>query len=235
MSSNSKSRSRSSRTRHHGRTAGDQTDTNAQMVAVLRSIDSKQNTQVRGSEPKVPDVPRLVLKREKVHTFEKTITLGLYAQTTTDSSNAYSFTLQSITDYTSLTNLFDCWRFAQITMDFVPFTTAQVTGMPPPLYSVIDYDDAVGPTSLTSLLEYDTLKVTEWGVVHTRTFTPRFAKAGYAGTFTAYTQSEPNDWVDAASSATLYYGCKIWTNAASIAGFGYYVTARIIVQCKNSR
>jgi len=206
---------------------------NSAVVTVLKAIDQKQMSQTHGTEPNVPDVPRLYLKRNKVYTFERCQSIGAISYTTSDVSNAYSFTLGALPGSGEFTALFDSYRLIQVTLDFIP--TGSTAAVPTPLYSVLDYDDAVGPTALNDLLQYDTLKVTSGGAFHSRTFTPRYATAAYSGVFTSFSQSKFNDWVDVASPSVLYFGCKIWMPSTTAMGVAYAVTARVVLQCQNTR
>jgi hypothetical protein len=192
-----------------------------------------QSTQTRGSEPTVPDVPRIHLRRDKVHTFERTVSVAfLNAPTAVDTFATYNFSLATLPNSTEYTTLFDQYRIAQITLTFQPSTLVATSS---PLYSVIDYDDSNAPTSLNDLLQYDTLKTTMTGAYHIRTLNPRFTLGAYSGTLTSYANA-PNDmWVDVASPGVQYYGVKICWPAFTGATGTFSVLGRYVVQFRNTR
>jgi hypothetical protein len=174
-----------------------------------------------------------MLRRDKVHTFERTVSVAfLSAPTAVDTYTAYSFTLGTLPNSTEYTQLFDQYRIVQVTITFQPSTLVATSS---PLYTVIDYDDANAPTSLNDLLQYDTLKTTMTGAYHVRTVNPRFTLGAYSGTLTSFANA-PNDmWVDVASPNVQYYGVKLGWPAFTGATGTLSVMARYVVQFRNTR
>lgn len=140
----------------------------------------------------------------------------------TTSTAAYKFKLSSLPGYTEITTLFDKYRIRGVRATFMPRinvfrltdlgagTTTATTS--PPIFSVVDYDDATAPANAAVLHEYENCKVhyefRPWSVF----FRPRVAIGTYgSGAFTSYSTGAANLWCDAASPDIEYYGLKVAT------------------------
>jgi hypothetical protein len=202
---------------------------------LLRRIALAEETQQRGVPPAVPDVQPIQKARNKVFTFAKQRSIGtVTGSTTLDVFGSFQFDLNTTTDAANFQALFDQWRILQISVQFVPNTTGPYQG---PVYTVIDYDDANVPTTIASLLEYDTLEITQPGTMITRTFTPKMAVAAYSGVFTSFAQGRAGTWIDVASPSVQHYGLK-WGIAALAGGTTtqiYTVTCTVVYQFRNTR
>jgi len=206
--------------------------TGAQSLQALKSIVQMQEVQVRGTEPQVPDVPRLILKRNKVYTVSQATQLSVITTSTTvDTAIGYSFNLGNFPDYTSYTSVFDAYRLVQIVVEFIP---RQSSINDPPLYSILDYDDSATPSALSVLQQYDTLKMTQAGQIHTRVLNPRIAIAAYSVSFSSFAQANSMVWIDSANVNVQYYGVKIYIQAGANVTT-YDVTVRSTMQFRNSR
>jgi len=209
---------------------------NSRVLTTLKSIDDAQQTNVRGRVPAVPDTLRIRAKRDKIYTFHKQQSSSVITPSVTlDQLGAFQFDLNSTSDSGSFQALFDCWRIVQVSIEFVPLTTGPYAA---PLYTVIDYDDANTPASIASLLEYDTLEITQAGSFLTRTFNPRAAVGVYSSTlFTNFARTTAGQWMDVASPTTKYYALK-WGIPALPGGTTtavYQTVASIVYQFKNTR
>jgi len=172
---------------------------------ILDKIAESLAHQQTSSLPVVPDIKMNRIKGNKVYTFEQSFTSGIGGNNTTETDMAFSFSLNSIANATSLTNIFDTYRIIAVRAQFIPNETAQGSGGP--VYTVIDYDDT-STTSLTAALQYDTLQVAPAGAFFERNFAPRVAVSAYAGTsFGSFAQLN-NTWIDTASSSVAHYGLK---------------------------
>ena len=76
-------------------------------------------------------------------------------------ANAWSFNLSQLPNYTDFTNLYDQYRINKIVFKIIPkFSEASINAGTAnnanlaQIHSVIDYDDAVTPTALSDLVQY---------------------------------------------------------------------------------
>lgn len=196
----------------------------------LKELLRIQATNIHGSDPTVPDVPRILLKRDKVYTFERSVSVAvLNSPTSVNTYTSYSFTLKTIPNSSEFVALFDQYRISQVTLTFQPTTLVATSS---PFYSVLDYDDANAPTSLNDLLQYDSLLVTETGSYHVRTFNPRASLGAYSGTLNQYASASGGMWFDVASDEVQYFGVKTCWPAYTGSNGSLNVLARYIVQFK---
>lgn len=208
-----------------------------QMLELTKKIADSQITQNQGRPPAVPDVPRLLLKRDKVFTFARSLTLAsLVPSTTVDLFGAYSFHLDQCANYTEFTALFDQYRIMQVQIDFI-WDLGQNSGCSP-LYTILDYDDASAPVNLGEYLQYDTLMITSGGSRdHSRVVHPQAAAAMYSGTFTSFGNAPRMMWQNCASPGIQYYGVKyaIPASAGNPTTAAYQVVAKYVLQFRNTR
>jgi len=187
--------------------------------------------------PRIEDIPRMVLKRDKVFTIAQNANLGLVSTSSTLSSfGAIAFSLSESALSSSLLAVFDAFRIVQVTLRFVPQFKITTGGIYPPLLTVLDYDDNTVLSTTAQAQAYDTVVETPFSNYVERTLQPRLAVAAYGGsTFSSYSQVK-NAWVDAASPATPYYGVKWAVGATSAAVTGAYsIDSEIIYQFRNVR
>jgi len=120
-----------------------------------------------------------------------------------------SVTLGQFSDNLSaLTGLFDQYRINCVEAWLKPATgivgaTAAPAGSE--LYTMLDYDSGVTPTSIAAANGYSTCIQSEIGETQKRTFKPRVAYAAYSGAFTSYANQQAG-WIDCASPGVLHYG-----------------------------
>jgi len=204
------------------------------LTSRLDRIIDLESVQARGVVPRVRDITPIMFRRDRPFTIDKTVSLGTVAlSATADMTAGVSFILGQVPEVTSLTSIFDAYRIIQAEISFVPLLSNVAT---PPLYTVIDYDDASPLTSLGATLEYDTLLITQSGQLNHRVLTPRTALAAYSGSFTSYAQNS-RTWVDAASPNVQYYGVKYYLPALTGAtpAQAYTIAARYVIQFRNTR
>jgi len=125
------------------------------------------------------------------------------------------FNLAGLDNASAFETLFDQYRIDCVEVTFSPLITMNVTPgiVFPRLYTVIDYDDYVAPTSLAYLRQYDSCIISPPGSGVVRTLCPASALAAYTGTFTGYANRQ-RQWIDIASPTAQHYGIKFAIEAA---------------------
>jgi len=193
-------------------------------VTVLKDIRELEKTQIRGVPPAVHDPTALSIRNSKVHTFSRSFPGGTISSSPTiDQSGSVSASLSLFTSVTEFTSLFDSYRITQMQVQFIP-----VSNPGSALYTVLD-DDSNVLVSLTPVLEYDTLHISQTGQLQTRVLTPRVALAAFGSSvFTSFAQRS-YVWLDAASPTVPHYGVKWYY--PSIPGLPTAPAYTIIVSC----
>lgn len=200
----------------------------------LVDLNRRQESQIRAFMERVPDVPRIVMKRDKVYTFcrASTSTTLLNSQVT---PVGYSFapSLNDLPNSSEFVNLFEQYRIIQITWLFVPL----FTGLANPLYTWFDPDDDATPTGLAEGRQNQTLRISQVGQFVERTFTAQTSQDGIAtgGAISGYSAPSSSVWMDTASLTNKYYGIKAVFAANSNVGAAvpmYSVECSVIVQCR---
>jgi len=174
--------------------------------------------------------------RDKTYSFWQTVAGPTISYSPTiETDGAIVFTLVALGNFSAFVALFDAYRIVQVKVSFQPVGTVSVgaTVMVPPLYTVIDYDDA-NSTIVSALQEYDTLQVVPNGQFFERVLYPRIAVAAYSGTFTSYAQMK-DQWLDCNSTAVQHYGLKYGLPTASESFTGWYTTISYLIQFKQTR
>ncbi len=124
--------------------------------------------------------------------------------------NAYYGQLNFLSNAAAFTSLFDQYKILAMRYTFIPRTNVvSGTAYNPPMYSCIDYDDAVPITSRSEMTQRSNVAVTQVYESLQRTFKPHVAVAAYSGTFTSY-KNEPADWIDVLSPGVQHYGIKMF-------------------------
>lgn len=166
----------------------------------------------------------------------------LFDQTTiltSSTSNTYAalyWTASAdIAQFSSFAAIFDQYRIESVEVwiqpcqSLGPYISAGTTD----LYSVVDYDDANTPSSLTSLLQYRNCIVTSASNGHYRKFKPHIAMAAFSGAFTSYVNAK-DQWIDCGSGGVQHYGVKVGLEATPSAGqINVTCKVRLWVQFRN--
>lgn len=204
----------------------------------LTQLLAIQKTQQDTSIERVPDVPRMVLKRDKVYSFCRSAqVLVLNYQTISASGYSLAISLNSFTANSDFTSLFEQYRIAQLTFKFIP-QVAFVSSTPvPPLYTWIDQDDDSAPTSLDEGMQKETLRVSPPGQYLERNFIPQLSQDGLVSTNPAvsgYSAPSNNLWVDNVSNNVKYYGIKMWIPQSATLNnvAAYNVVCEAVIQCR---
>lgn len=156
-----------------------------------------------------------------------------------DFSAGYTFKLSDIADYTQWTSVFDQYRFKKVTVmvQGANQTSNQASNTLQPLITVIDYDDATGPATKETALNFGSSFVHHPNCNDRRSFVPRSASALYvnAGTFTGNAIMK-NQWIDCAASTVLHYGFKAFVPVSTTTNiFSYLGIVEYVIEFKNNR
>lgn len=129
---------------------------------------------------------------------------------------AISFEFGDLDQQASLAGVFDQYRFDKVELRFVPrdnaintMNVAAPNATIPTISVVLDFDDAIAPTSLAYVRQYDNVQGTTYGDgVLAVTVRPTVTPAVWAsGAFSGYAvQAAP--WIDAASTSVTHFGVK---------------------------
>jgi len=149
--------------------------------------------------------------------------------------SAFNWQLSYLPGYTEFTALYDQYKIESISLRIIPTATTSTPNDPATGYVTlaVDYDDAVTPTSMTSLFEYGTCQVFQPTEVIEMKLHPRIAKAAYSGAFTSYA-SEPAGWIDVGSPSVQHYGLKVGLAQTTVV-LKYNVFAEYELSFKSSR
>jgi hypothetical protein len=128
-----------------------------------------------------------------------------------------SFHLDELSEYTSMTDLFDQYRFDSVelfitSLNQAPLATTTATSCPA-LEIAVDFDDAVAPASLNAMRNYANLIVVPLGRSKKIKFTPHSTTYEYDGTTSVPSGNRRLAWHDCAQPTIRHYGLK-WALAS---------------------
>lgn len=202
---------------------------------LLADMDHKLGAQMTSTQPSVLDVslPLRSKKRNVPYTFWQTTQIGTVTNNNiAEADYAFSFALNNLSNGPSFEAIFDTYKIIGIKVKIIP-TSGLATGGPP-LYVVIDYDDA-STLTIASMQQYDTLSIVPGGAYHERSLVPRMALAAFGGAFTSYAQQQ-DQWLDCASPGVLHYGVKCAIPQAATSNLSQWtILAEFIIQFRNVR
>jgi len=140
-----------------------------------------------------------------------------------------SFHLDELVEYTSMTDLFDQYRFDSVEVHIIslnqpPLSTVTATSCPA-LEIAIDYDDSSAPASLGALRNYQNLQVLPLGRSKKFKFVPHSTTYEYDGTSSVPSGNRRLVWHDCAQTSIRHYGLK-WGFASQpqISTFQFWYT-----------
>lgn len=198
----------------------------------LDQLVDLESSQRAAQLPRVRDKVPMVIAHNPIYTTTFAIALGTITPSlSADVINAYSFNISQAQLNAAWVAIFDLYRFLEIQVNFIPLNPSASQS---PLYTAIDYDDAV-PVSIAVLTAYETLQITAGPHMTTRTFTPRSIINAVVPTG-AFSVSN-RQWLDLSVQSTPFYGLKYGVPllASGSATPQFSVNARCIVQLKNVR
>lgn len=177
-------------------------------LRALESIERHEQTQIRAFMERVPDVPKLHLKRDKVYTFTRvTLTNSVMSNSTVASiAFAQAPSLSNVPNSSEFVNLFEQYRIIQATWLFVPV----FQGTANPLYTWFDPDDDSVPVGIAEGQQHQTTRISQSGQFVERTFTPTTSQDGIVtgSALTGYSAPNSMIWMDTDSLTNKYYGIK---------------------------
>lgn len=123
--------------------------------------------------------------RQPVHYFKRTVVQegAIVVDPTADAVGVIRFFLNELPNHTEFTSLYDQYMISGVNVKIVPRwnyvsnTTANVNWNGQ-LYSCLDYDDAVLPANLNTILQYQNVHMTRLTSVHKRFIKPKFNMLG---------------------------------------------------------
>jgi hypothetical protein len=183
-----------------------------------------------------PFFPRAPPSDNTVHRFHQMINLGtITSSVAVTVAASFSFSEAQLDLHSSYEAIFDQYRIPRIEFFTQPVapTVASATANSGFFFTVVDYDDSVGLSSIAGALDYENVIESVGFDGHYRDFVPHVAVAAYSGAFSSFA-NETSPWIDCASNAVLHYGVKcFWTTTDAA-----YLTAtfaRLYVEYRNVR
>lgn len=187
--------------------------------------------------------PRRVGLRQPVHMFKRaqfassviTVTGGV------DAYAAASFELQNIPSASEFTALYDQYKITGIKYQLMPrgntaeVGSSAVQGNQCRIFSVLDYDDSVAPTSIAQLTQYQNLKVTNSTQTHTRYFKPRFNLDILSGSVGLTGNAPTTGWIDVTNADVKHRGLKLAIQAPPAGTYVYDLLVTYYLMFKNVR
>lgn len=198
-----------------------------------------------------PSTTNLVVDSSSGASYNSTSGL-LLGPTTTGAQDAFfylKFTASDLPNISGLSSLFDSYRINKAEVEFLPaqnvMGNASLNGTPAglltqELITVLDYDDAVLPTSQSELEQYESYFRTPPYRYHKRTLVPACAMAVYktSGLQIGYAQ-KTKQWLDFAQTDVEHYGVHgcipCATTGTNTYRCGWYVRVRLWFDCKTVR
>lgn len=156
------------------------------------------------------------------------------------SYGSFSFTLGQLDISAALSTLYDQYRILGVDITFKPqYNVDQantVNSFLGELLTVIDYDDATVPSSITTLRAYESVVVSNTMTKQHRRFVPKMALAAYSGSLFNAFANQSGQWLDLASSSIPHYGIK-WalTGSPSTNITAYSVEWYVMLELKSIR
>lgn len=153
----------------------------------------------------------------------------------------FSQPFSTISGSSDFTNLYDQYCIKKIVVKMIPkinsnvVSTGGVTAGNADLcqvHSAIDYDDALAPTSVAPLVEYESYKMTRGSQIHTRVFTPRVE----LNVGSSDSAPKSYQWLDCDNTGIQHRGIKFWfSGPQSSVGTNLYfdMLVKVYFSCKN--
>lgn len=133
----------------------------------------------------------------------------LINNTLNDTPFSAVFRLSDVPNSTEFQNLYDQYKITAIKWKLMVRSSDYASGITAPkILSVIDKDDSLAPTNMSEILQYQNLKVSQFGTSHTRYLKP---SVGYQlGDLTTLVNMRAvgKGWIDMANPNVPHYGIK---------------------------
>lgn len=152
----------------------------------------------------------------------------LNTSTTINTFAALQFSLNNCQGYTSYTALFDQYKIDEIEVWIEPQAAAgsAVFGA---VYTAVDLDDAVTPTSIANVAAKQGALCGEGAAGRYHKWVPHLAVAGQTVT---NLMNFPSQWIDSAFTGVLHFGFKMAAAPTPAAILAYVYTVRMKVSFK---
>jgi len=170
-----------------------------------------------------PSFTRLDQTIRVVDTFY--VSAFITSSTTVPAGAASYFTLNNFTSATAYENVFDQYKIVQIEV-WLDLNGNQ-DAVQGELVTAVDNDDAVVPTTATSISDKQGALNGFGATGRYHRFRPHVAVAEFAGTFTSY-GNMPSTWIDSSSGNVQHYGFKAVLGVAG-AVVNYNMTVRAVI------
>lgn len=206
---------------------------NGPLLQQMSKLVQLNQQQIDRPAPDVLDIPRVLLKRNKVYTFSQTVQYGTISYTTVapPTSGIQVFALSDLGNLPNLSALFRQFRLSYVELNFEP-ASSNGTGLStvgfPPLYTALIVTQSSPPSTLADLLQYQTVQSVPFG-----SFVQRRLKPVPPSSLTA-DQYVRNPWLDTSAALSGWSGV-----AYSLGGVGptalngWTLTATIHAQFRN--
>jgi hypothetical protein len=135
------------------------------------------------------------------------------------SAGSFVFTLNDLYDVTDLTSNFDIYRLAKVEFEVRSVSNAcnvYTTEQRAVFMAAVDLDDSTTPT-LSSISQYDKMKIATCCQSLKFVFEPRFATSGDNGANNLVALNIPGTWIDCAQTGVVHRGLKYFVTAAASA------------------
>lgn len=218
---------------------------------MARFVSRRRPRRVKRARRLRKRVPRAV--NRQMHMFKRTTRLtDITASITSlgvqnNVATAYQFNLNQLPNVSEFTTLFDQYKITGAKITFVPGGSVSnitpISGQVLPhsfgrVLSAIDYDDATAPPDENTMLQYQSLKITNPNATHTRWIKPKVLAAIYQSAIATSYESRNAPFIDVGNPSVPHYGLKVWINAPVspvAASITYNVYVTLYFACKNVR
>lgn len=155
---------------------------------------------------------------------------------------AINFQFANVPAATDFTGLYDQYCIKGVKMTFIPRITGTVVtdatsvAAVGSLWTCIDYDDDSTPPNLATLLQYQNLKRTRVGAVHSRYLVPK-SNSQVSATVGNAPAPKAKVWLDVGSTNVPHYGLKLWYDSTAVGTptITYDATIKYYLAFKNVR
>jgi len=176
-----------------------------------------------------------IVVRPQIYTATARATFASFLSTSTVAviTTATSFYTTQFSQFSEYLGLFDQYRFDEIEVWIEPIQSQSVTSTNTGEYATsVDLDDANQPSNYAAVEGRQNSIVTTGLAGHYHKWVPHMAVAAYSGTFTSFSNADP-EWIDSGSPSVQHYGIKMATNPTA-AVMVYCLTVRAKVSFRNS-
>lgn len=178
-------------------------------------------------------------RRPNTYRFKRTLYVDNYITCSNTSDVAFSFipNLAQLPSSTDFTAMFDQYKISGVAIKIIPrFNVLAATANgSSQILTCVDYD-ANGPSTLSAIQQYQSMKLTRGTSIHRRYIKPAILVQAYQGVTSTGYLPKWNTWIDANDNAVPHYGLYgVVPAAAGGSQITYDLEATFYVQCKYVR